>query len=108
MADQDVISIAASGAVSSDTAIAVSISAGVGVGRVEASIGDADINTINTGAHSDQDVVVRAVSDTYWTDVSGAIAVGTGLSRCRYWRRCGGTGKRYPRLYCQRGRCYRQ
>ena len=29
-------------------------------------------------AHTDQDVLVRAVSDTYWTDVSGAIAVGTG------------------------------
>ncbi len=80
VADQDVISIAASGAVSSDTAIAVSLSAGVGVGQVEASIGDADINTTNTGAHSEQDVVVRAVSDTYWTDVSGAIAVGTGTA----------------------------
>ena len=40
--------------------------------------GDADINVSNSGAHADQDVVVRAVSDTYWTDVSGAIAVGTG------------------------------
>ena len=55
------ISIAASGAVSSDSAIAVSLSAGVGVGQVEASIGDADINTTNTGAHAEQDVVVRAV-----------------------------------------------
>ena len=80
VADQDVISIAASGAVSSDSAIAVSLSAGVGVGQVEASIGDADINTTNTGAHAEQDVVVRAVSDTYWTDVSGAIAVGTGTA----------------------------
>ena len=78
VADQDVISIAASGAVSSDSAIAVSLSAGVGIGSVEASIGDADINVSNSGAHADQDVVVRAVSDTYWTDVSGAIAVGTG------------------------------
>ncbi|MDC1135924.1 hypothetical protein OAT45_04360 [Alphaproteobacteria bacterium] len=80
VADQDVISIAASGAVSSDSAIAVSLSAGVGVGVVEASIGDADINTGNSGAHADQDVLVRAVSDTYWTDVSGAIAVGTGTA----------------------------
>ena len=77
-ADQDVISIAASGAVSSSSAIAVSLSAGVGVGQVEASIGDADINVTSDVAHTDQDVLVRAVSDTYWTDVSGAIAVGTG------------------------------
>ena len=78
VADQDVISIAASGAVSSDSAIAVSISAGVGVGAVQASVGNASINSAAGVAHSDQDVVVRAVSDTYWTDVSGALAVGTG------------------------------
>ncbi len=78
VADQDVISIAASGAVSSSSAIAVSLSAGVGVGQVEASIGDADINSGSGVANSAQDVVVRALSDTYWTDVSGAIAVGTG------------------------------
>ena len=78
VADQDVISIAASGAVSSSSAIAVSISAGVGVGQVEASIGDADINSGPGTANAAQDVVVRALSDTYWTDVSGAIAVGTG------------------------------
>ncbi|EHI49802.1 hemolysin-type calcium-binding region [SAR116 cluster alpha proteobacterium HIMB100] len=78
VADQDVISIAASGAVSSSSAIAVSLSAGVGVGQVEASIGDADINSGSGTANAGQDVVVRALSDTYWTDVSGAIAVGTG------------------------------
>ena len=46
---------------------------GVGVGQVEASIGDADINVTSDVAHTDQDVLVRAVSDTYWTDVSGAL-----------------------------------
>ena len=54
------------------------MSAGVGVGQVEASIGDADINSGSGTANAGQDVVVRALSDTYWTDVSGAIAVGTG------------------------------
>ncbi|MGC6517441.1 MAG: hypothetical protein ACON49_05385 [Candidatus Puniceispirillaceae bacterium] len=79
VSDQDVISIAASGAVSSDTAIAISLSAGVGINETEASIGNgATINPDITLAHSDQDVTVRAISDTYWVDLSAALGVGTG------------------------------
>ena len=77
-ADQDVISIAASGAVSSDSAIAISLSAGVGVGTTEASIGNATINNDISAAHANQDVTVRAISDTYWVDLSAALGVGTG------------------------------
>ena len=80
VADQDVISIAASGAVSSDNAIAISLSAGVGVGTTEASIGDATINSSIAGAHDDQDVTVRGISDTYWVDLSAALGVGTGTA----------------------------
>ena len=77
--DQDVISIAASGAVSSDSAIAISLSAGVGVGTTEASIASgATVNNDLTSAHYDQDVIVRAISDTYWVDLSAALGVGTG------------------------------
>ena len=77
--DQDVISIAASGAVSSDTAIAISLSAGVGVGTTEASIASgATVNNDISSAHSDQDVTLRALSDTYWVDLSAALGVGTG------------------------------
>ena len=79
VSDQDVISIAASGAVSSDTAIAISLSAGVGINTTEASIGDgATVNATNASPHSDQDVTVRAISDTYWVDLSAALGVGTG------------------------------
>ena len=77
--DQDVISIAASGAVSSDTAIAISLSAGVGVGTTEASIASgASVNDDISSSHADQDVTLRAISDTYWVDLSAALGVGTG------------------------------
>ena len=79
VSDQDVISIAASGAVSSDSAIAISLSAGVGINTTEASIGDgAQINATNTTPDDDQDVIVRAIADTYWVDLSAALGVGTG------------------------------
>mgnify|MGYP000291077933 CR=1 FL=1 len=79
VSDQDVISIAASGAVSSDSAIAISLSAGVGVHTTEASIGDGVvINDDISSANAAQDVVVRAISDTYWVDLSAALGVGTG------------------------------
>ena len=79
ISDQDVISIAASGAVSSDSAIAVSLSAGVGVSTTEASIGTgALINSDISLAHASQDVLVRAVSDLYWVDLSAALGIGTG------------------------------
>ena len=79
VSDQDVISIAASGAVSSDSAIAISLSAGVGINTTEASIGaGATINNDLTGANESQDVTVRAISDTYWVDLSAALGVGTG------------------------------
>ena len=79
VSDQDVISIAASGAVSSDSAIAISLSAGVGINTTEASIGEGvTINNDLSSAHSDQDVIVRAISDTYWVDLSAALGVGTG------------------------------
>ena len=79
VSDQDVISIAASGAVSSDSAIAISLSAGVGINTTEASIGDgARVNSTNTSPHDDQDVTVRAIADTYWVDLSAALGVGTG------------------------------
>ena len=77
--DQDVISIAASGAVSSDTAIAISLSAGVGVGTTEASIATgAEVNNDISSANANQDVTLRALSDTYWVDLSAALGVGTG------------------------------
>ena len=77
--DQDVISIAASGAVSSDTAIAISLSAGVGVGTTQASIASgATVNNDISSAHASQDVTLRALSDTYWVDLSAALGVGTG------------------------------
>ena len=61
VSDQDVISIAASGAVSSDSAIAISLSAGVGINTTEASIGDgARVNSTNTSPHDDQDVTVQS------------------------------------------------
>ena len=79
VSDQDVISIAASGSASSDSAIAISLSAGVGVNTTEASIGNnAVINNDLTGANAAQDVLVRAISDTYWVDLSAALAAGTG------------------------------
>ena len=74
VSDQDVISIAASGAVSSDSAIAISLSAGVGVNTTEASIGSgATINNDISTANANQDVTVRAISDTYWVDLSAAL-----------------------------------
>ncbi|MGC6512260.1 MAG: leukotoxin LktA family filamentous adhesin [Parvibaculales bacterium] len=75
--DQDVISIAASGAVSSDNAIAISLSAGVGVNTTEASIANGATVTANYDGTS-ADVIVRAISDTYWTDLSAALGAGTG------------------------------
>ena len=79
ISDQDVISIAASGAVSSDSAIAISLSAGVGVSTTEASIGSgAIINSDISLAHASQDVLVRSVSDLYWVDLSAALGIGTG------------------------------
>ena len=81
VSDQDVISIAASGAVSSDNAIAISLSAGVGVNTTEASIGSgATVNNDISSANAGQDVVVRAISDTYWVDLSAALGVGTGTA----------------------------
>ena len=81
VSDQDVISIAASGAVSSDNAIAISLSAGVGVNNTEASIASGvTINNDISAAHDDQDVIVRALSDTYWVDLSAALGVGTGTA----------------------------
>ena len=81
VSDQDVISIAASGAVSSDNAIAISLSAGVGVNTTEASVASGvTINNDLSSAHSDQDVTVRAISDTYWVDLSAALGVGTGTA----------------------------
>ena len=81
VSDQDVISIAASGAVSSDNAIAISLSAGVGVNNTEASVASGvTINNDISSAHSDQDVIVRALSDTYWVDLSAALGVGTGTA----------------------------
>ena len=81
VSDQDVISIAASGAVSSDNAIAISLSAGVGVNTTEASIGtNATINNDISSAHAQQDVAVKAISDTYWVDLSAALGVGTGTA----------------------------
>ena len=81
VSDQDVISIAASGAVSSDNAIAISLSAGVGVNTTEASIGNgATINNDISSANAGQDVLVRALSDTYWVDLSAALGVGTGTA----------------------------
>ncbi|MGC6476026.1 MAG: leukotoxin LktA family filamentous adhesin, partial [Parvibaculales bacterium] len=76
VSDQDVISIAASGAVSSDSAIAISLSAGVGVSTTEASIGAATVRT--TGGGNNADVMARAISDTYWVDLSAALGAGTG------------------------------
>ncbi len=76
VSDQDVISIAASGAVSSDSAIAISLSAGVGVSTTEASIGSATVRT--TGGGNNADVMARAISDTYWVDLSAALGAGTG------------------------------
>ncbi len=70
------ISIAASGAVSSDSAIAISLSAGVGVSTTEASIGSATVRT--TGGGNNADVMARAISDTYWVDLSAALGAGTG------------------------------
>ena len=75
--DQDVISIAASGAVSSDNAIAISLSAGVGVNTTEASIANGATVTANHDGTT-ADVIVRAISDTYWTDLSAALGAGTG------------------------------
>ncbi|MGC6439628.1 MAG: leukotoxin LktA family filamentous adhesin [Candidatus Puniceispirillaceae bacterium] len=81
VSDQDVISIAASGAVSSDNAIAISLSAGVGINETEASIANgATINNDLTGAHANQDVTVKAISDMYWVDLSAALGIGAGTA----------------------------
>ena len=53
----------------------------MGVNTTEASIGtNATINNDISSAHAQQDVAVKAISDTYWVDLSAALGVGTGTA----------------------------
>jgi len=74
--DQDMVVLSAVGAGSS-TSIAGSLATSVVAHVTEATIGSATINETNTGAHEDQEVLVRAVGDTNMVGVAGGIAAGS-------------------------------
>ena len=76
--NQDMVNIASAASGGGSDTAAGNVAATVVLARTEAFIGDADINTVNTGAHGDQDVVVRASGKTRVVDFSGALAAGGG------------------------------
>ena len=76
--DQDLINIAAAGSGGGGDTVAGNVATSVVSAITEAYIGSATINSNNTGANSDQDVIVRAIGDTNVTDFSGALSAGGG------------------------------